>query len=310
METVVKYKMRDILITAKINPDMDGVACSYAYSELYGGIPVFFGKLLPEPEFVLNKLKIKPRMNIENWNGKFVIVDSSSLQGMPKIIKPENVVEVIDHRIVDINEVKRIFPNAKIQIELVGAAATLLAERYRNRAPSKEVATMIYCAIISNTLHLQTKNTTSRDVKILKKMLKISPEASKIAKEMLIYKTKEIERNLKENIVNDFKCWNIKSIKIGIAQLELYNANNILKRRKEIIMILKNLKRELNLDYCLLNMPDIKENINYFIFADEKSKEFLSKYIKFDEKDKLGVLDNVILRKEIKKILLENIANI
>ncbi len=38
-----------ILITAKINPDMDGVVCVYAYSELYGEIPVFFGKLFPEP---------------------------------------------------------------------------------------------------------------------------------------------------------------------------------------------------------------------------------------------------------------------
>ena len=41
---------------------------------------------------------------------------------MPVVIRPQDVVEVIDHRLS--NNAAELFPKAKIQIEPVGAAAT------------------------------------------------------------------------------------------------------------------------------------------------------------------------------------------
>ena len=52
------------------------------------------------------------------------------LSQLSKAVKKENTVEVIDHHNreswLDEN------PNLKIQIELIGAAATLVAERFKN----------------------------------------------------------------------------------------------------------------------------------------------------------------------------------
>ncbi len=303
--------MSKTLVTAKVNPDMDGVASSYAYAELYGATPVFYGALLPEPHFVLRELKITPLMNLDKWEGNFVIVDASSMRGMPSVIDPCRVIEVIDHRFVAPQEVKELFPNARVQIELVGAAATLLAERFEEvgKEPSEKVASLIYCAIISNTLNLNTRNTTFRDKKILSKMRKLAPLSKKIAEEMLRYKTKYIEENLEEVIRNDFKWWEIKNEKIGIAQLEVYKADNILDRTEDIIRILKDLKSELSLDICFLNMPDIEDRVNYFLFPDPASREFLGKIVNFDLEGNLGKSDQLILRKEILKLINEMIRS-
>ncbi len=176
--------MTATLVTPKINPDMDGVASALAYANIYSAEAVFFGELQPEPQLVLEKLDMDVEMNVKKAWDLFVIVDASSLRGMPEVIRREDVVEVIDHRKVDLTQVRRLFPNARIQIELVGAAATLVAERLKE-APEKELAILIYCAIISNTLNLKSCTTTKRDIKIMKKMLEVAPKAEEIAKKCL-----------------------------------------------------------------------------------------------------------------------------
>ena len=72
-------------------------------------------------------------------------------------------IEVVDHRAV--NEADK-FQNAKIQIEMVGSAATLIAEKFLHAttSTSPESAALLYSAIISNTINFQANVTTDRDI--------------------------------------------------------------------------------------------------------------------------------------------------
>ena len=63
----------------------------------------------------------------------------------------------------------------KYKIEEVGAAATLVAEKYKlfNYEISRNAAILLYYGIISNTVNLNSKITTDRDRKMVEWFKKI-----------------------------------------------------------------------------------------------------------------------------------------
>ncbi len=293
--------MQGVLVTAKINPDLDGVASALAYAEFTGAFPAFFGKLQAEPEFVLKKLKIRPVMNPLGSFSGFVLVDMSSTRGMPKVVDPKRVLMVIDHRPVDLNHVRRIFPNAKILIEPVGAAATIVAEMMKEIG--RKTACLIYGAIISNTLNLRSKVTTERDLKVLERCRSICKKAPKLAREMLVYKTEKYLSALEDAIRADFKEWG----PFGIAQLEVFGAEKFLERLNELIEILDKIRKEKKLEYTVLNIPDIKAGKTYVIFADQASAGFFGRVLGRSFRFPVAELDGCVLRKEYRKHFLSMI---
>ena len=174
-----------ILITSYINPDLDGVAGAYAYAEFLSApgknaIAVAFGAPHTEAQFSLNRFHIKlpDGEKLYKKSSKVILIDVSEPNWLSSTIDPKNVIEVIDHRKVYTVEK---FSNAKSQIELVGACATLVAERLieANFKMSKEAAAMLYLAIASNTINFKAKVTTDRDrgaAKYLKAKGKVTDE--------------------------------------------------------------------------------------------------------------------------------------
>ena len=122
-----------ILVTSYKNPDLDGVACTYAYTEfLYATCKDVLGAISGSPhmeaQFVLDKFNIPSLENAEkiiNAIEQIILVDTSDIKSLSDQIQSHKVIEIIDHR--KVNEANK-FPNAKIQIDLVGAASTLIAE--------------------------------------------------------------------------------------------------------------------------------------------------------------------------------------
>ena len=124
------------VVTTYINPDMDGIALMYAYTEFLRkrgeqADYYFEGTMKKEAEIVLNKFNIKLNnvTRIEDKD-KIVLVDTNYLTEIPKTIKKENIVEIIDHHNRDSWLENR--NDINVQIELIGAAATLVAERFKN----------------------------------------------------------------------------------------------------------------------------------------------------------------------------------
>ena len=158
-----------ILITAKINPDLDGVACAYAYSHFLrmqgknvtGGV---FGQMHAEAAYLIDRFGIEDVVHDPAGPfHSFILVDASDMAGMPSAIRQEDVMEIIDHR--EVHRADELFPNAKIHIERVGSAATLIAEKYRSSEYSIDPHSgiLLFGAIYSNTLNFQASITTERD---------------------------------------------------------------------------------------------------------------------------------------------------
>ncbi len=88
------------------NPDLDGTACAFGYAEYLNKIgiesqAIIYGHMHREAKFVFDKFKIEDIARGEEVNitdKDVVVVDASDIRGLSEVIKPEQVVEIIDHR--------------------------------------------------------------------------------------------------------------------------------------------------------------------------------------------------------------------
>ena len=178
-----------------------------------------------------------------------MLVDSSDLKGLEGKVTPEKVTEIIDHR--KINDASDL-PNAKVQIELVGAAATLVAEKVMKNdvSISKESAILLCGGILSNTLNFKAGVTTDRDREAFEWLNDKAKLAEYFWKDLFLAKSDFSQGKLAERVAGDFSWFEIGDKKIGIAQIEMIDAKNLVQgRENELLKILEEIRQEKGLDF-------------------------------------------------------------
>lgn len=273
--------MNPILVTGYVNPDLDGIAGITAYAEFLNktgrnAVAGIFGQPHDEAKFLIERFELTfPRQfkNTDNFD-EIVLVDASDLIGLEGNVPPQKVLEIIDHR--TINESDK-FPNAKVQIELVGAAATLVAERFMQKklGVSRSSAILLCGAIISNTLNFKNSVTTERDHQAFVYLNKTAKLPAVFWREIFAVKSDLTGNKLAQRMRDDFAWFVLCDQKVGIAQIEQLNAEKLLTERfEEITNILREQKARLSLDYIFLNILDL-ENYQSVLFATEPDTKSL-----------------------------------
>lgn len=298
------------------DPDLDGTASAVAYAEYLQktGRPARAGVLRSpgkEANYVLDKVEVElhDAEDVEEQAAEVVLVDDSSIRALNNQIDPARVVEIIDHRKeYNLEE----FPNVeKVQIELVGAAATLIAEKFyeNNLDVSQDSALLLYAAIISNTLNFQASVTTERDRKMVEWLKdQISIEEGFVRK-MFEHKS-EILEPLKQVFIQDWKNRTMGEKTVGMAQMEIVDVDEFVsERREEIISALKEIKNEENLDLVFLTCADLEEGFNIYLTIDQETEKLLSEALDIEFEDGKAVRDDMLLRKEIEPKLKEVIKH-
>ncbi len=306
--------MKPILVTCYVNPDLDGIARAIGYAEFLEktgtGCEVgIIGELHDEAKYIFDRFGFPYPKSIPNADeyDRVIIVDASDLKGLESKIAPEKVVELIDHR--KVHEADK-FPNAKAQIELVGAAATLVAEKFmqNNVEISKESATLIYGAVISNTLNFKGTVTTDRDKKAAEWLNKTAQLPGDFWKELFIAKSDLAGPKLAERIEGDFAWFVMGGKKVGIAQIEMIGAKKLIKEREaEIIQALGELKDEMDLDFIFQNTIELEDAKNYFVSFDAPTKALLAKVLNVQFSGNIAERPSLIMRKQIVPLLKEEL---
>lgn len=304
-----------VVVTSYIEPDLDGYACSVGYAEFLNktGTPAvvrIFGTPHIEARYLIEKFGFE---FVEDKNAsleKVILVDASELRNLNDFIKPEQIIEIIDHR--KFNDAEA-FKNAKIQIELVGSAATLIAEKFHtnNIDISVPAATMLYGAIVSNTLNFRAKVTTDRDRLMadwLNQKLGLTQE---FVDEMFRAKSNMDGELLGPAIDADFAWFDFGGAgnRIGYAQLEMMDAKELVEARKEeVLKILNELKSKEGMDHIFISFIDLGAGVNIFVTDDSRIQEILSKVLNVSFQDNVAFRPEFIMRKEVTPLLKAHLA--
>jgi inorganic pyrophosphatase/exopolyphosphatase len=299
-----------IIVTAYENPDLDGTACACAYSEFLNknGRHVqtgLFGTPHREAQFVIDMFHIPqpdPAEKFINEKTTYILLDASEIAGIAKTIKPEQVVEIIDHR--KVTEIEK-FPNAKAQIELVGSCATLIAEKFAESKTeiSEHAAVLLYSAIVSNTVNFLANVTTDRDRKMAEWLQTKCTIPSTYTHDMFAAKS-HFTKPIKQVLDDDFATFIFAGKHIGIAQLEIVDGGKFVHERKdEIITALSELKREQTLDYIFLTCVDVEKGGNTIVVIDTNTKELLEKALLVSFIGDVAKRQGVMMRKTITPLL-------
>ncbi len=310
LDFVIDDNSHEVVVTSYTEPDLDGYACSVAYAEFLNktGTPAVV-RIFGTPHIEVQHLVEKFGFHFEEDNNasleKVVLTDASELRDLDKFIKPENIVEIIDHR--KFNDADA-FKNAKIQIELVGSAATLIAEKFHanNVEISVPTATMLYGAIVSNTLNFRAKVTTDRDRLMadwLNQKLGLTKE---FIDDMFRAKSNMDGDRLAQAVDADFAWFDFGGIgnKIGYAQLEMMDAKQLVETHKnELFEILNDLKSKEGVDHIFISFIDLGGGFNVFVSDDEHMKNVLSKVLNISFEDNVAIRSDFIMRKEVTPLL-------
>ena len=283
-------------------PDLDGFSCAYAYSEFLRvkkleAEPVIVGKPRREVDFVLNKFNIDTPASEYDLESDVILVDASDVRGILDKINLEKVIEVIDHR--EVHEGAR-FKNAKLQIELVGAAATLIAEKFiaEKLEPSRESAVLLYSAIVSNTTNFKNNVTTDRDIDAAEWLLAFIDLDPDYIREMFKYAS-DIDLDSWEM---RFAFFEFNEKKVGIAQLEIVGVMDFVK--DNFFLLREKLEvGDKEFDYCFLTCVDVDKGYNLFVSIDDKTQELLVNVLKIKFEDNLARREGILMRKEIAPLL-------
>lgn len=309
-------EIKPILVTCYVNPDLDGVAGAIAYGEFLqktgkNAVVGIIGEPHNEAKYILDRFGFKYPSMIENADNfdEVILVDASDLNGLEGKISAEKVIEIIDHR--KVHEADK-FPKAKAQIELVGATATLVAEKFmqNNIDISKESATLVYGAIISNTLNFKGSVTTDRDKEAATWLNKVAKLPEDFWKDLFIAKSDLSGNKLAERIEGDFAWFVMGDKKVGIAQVEMIGAKKLVNERNgEIIQVLEKIKKEMSLDFIFQNTIEFENTKNFFVAQDSGTKKLLEKVLNVQFAGVVAERPNLIMRKQIVPLLKEELEN-
>ena len=307
--------MKPIFTTSYVDPDLDGVACAVAYAELLNAtgtsaMVCLMGHPTVEAEFALSILEVPRPADRESFaqDERVIILDASELVHFEGRLVPEQVIEVIDHR--QMNDA-HLFAHAKVQVELVGAAATLVAEKFheQNFLPSTKSAQLLQAAIISNTQNFQASTTTDRDHLMMKWLHEIAPLSESFVHDMFAAKSDFTGEKLEQAMDIETAIFEMGDKRLGIVQLEMVGSESlVVNRYDEILEILDRLREQNKLDVIFLTVLDIEKKLNRFVTADSVAQALLTEALGVTFTGNTAVREGIIMRKEIIPLIKKSVV--
>ncbi|MBT6254043.1 hypothetical protein HOI83_02320, partial [Candidatus Uhrbacteria bacterium] len=227
----------NMITTTYKDPDLDGYGCAMAYAELLRATGKdaqahIWGTPHIEVQWLISEFDL-PLANgpTEDTDADVILLDASYSKDLPEPLRVERVTEIIDHRVASHLDA---FTNSTNQIELIGAAATLVAERFKKQKiePSKESALYLLGGILSNTQNFSGIS-TDRDKKMADWLWSISKAPQDLAMQMFKAKSDLSGERLRDTLFGDLKTMSIHGNTVAIGQLEIIGISKLISERKD-----------------------------------------------------------------------------
>lgn len=286
------------------NPDSDSIigAISLAYLKNQLGedcIAVRQGEISPETEFILKKFGgVAPELKTSFAGESVYIVDFSDIAQAPKDIAEATILGIVDHH--KLGDLTTDTP-LECWIRPVGCSNTVIKEMYDYYKVDipKDIAGMMMCAILSDTVIFKSPTCTKIDTKIVKELSAICgvEDYKTLAMEMFIAKSQVEGASARNLNTRDYKPFDMNGTKVGVGQLEMVDISVLDSRINELFEDMKLIKEEDGLHTILILLTDImKEGSRILVLSDDATKVENAFGIKLE--DNQAWLDGVLSRKK------------
>jgi manganese-dependent inorganic pyrophosphatase len=266
-------------VLGHIIPDSDSIvgALSLTYLKNQLGedcIAARQGEPSPETKFILEKFDAKlPELKTEYAGESVYLIDYSDLAQAPKDIKEATILGIVDH-----HKLGDITTSAPLEcwIRPVGCSNTIVKQMfdYYNVEIPKNLAGMMMCAILSDTVIFKSPTCTKEDTKACKELAKIAgiEDFKALGMEMFKVKSAVEGASARELTMRDYKDFNMNGKKVGVGQLEVVDLSIFDEKKEMLFEDLKALKAEGDRHTVMLLLTDIiEEGSQLLVVSDDES---------------------------------------
>ncbi|WP_419770146.1 MAG: manganese-dependent inorganic pyrophosphatase [Candidatus Marinarcus sp.] len=262
-------------------PDSDSVCSAISLAYLLNkigreAIPARQGELNPETQFILNKFGFEaPELKTEFAGCELFITDYSDIAQAPKDWAEATIVGIVDHH--KLGDLTTSTP-LECWIRPVGCTNTIVKEMFdfhKVEIP-KEIAGIMMCAILSDTVIFKSPTCTDTDIKAVRELSVICGIEDFGALGMEMFKVKsQVEgvsaRNL---ILRDYKPFDMHGTHVGVGQLEVVDLAIFDDIKDALQKDLEALRAENNLHTTALLLTDIIKEGSEVLVASQDASVF------------------------------------
>lgn len=239
---------------------------------------------------------------------KVILVDHNESAQSVDGLESAEIIEIIDHhRLGTVKTKTPIYVYAKP----VGSTSTLVYQLFvsNNVEINSKIAQLLLSGILSDTVVLKSPTTTCEDMEAAKSLSKIANiDYEKYGVELFSATENITSKDPRSVIEADIKIYKEFGLKIGISQAEVVNLQVFDEVKEELKKALLHFKGDYNLDWAMIMVTDIINDVSILLVTPFEAGEKLISYKKIDEH--IYYLPDVLSRKkqllpEILRILEE-----
>ena len=241
-------------------------------------------------------------------NIELVLVDHNELTQAVEGVEHYKIIEVVDHH--RIGPMTTSYPITFINKPL-GSTSTIITNLYQEaKLPiPKEIACLLLCGILSDTLILQSATTTEFDRQTAEYLSNITDlDIQTIGKEILTAGSRVKGRSASEIIHQDMKEYTEGTYNFTVSQIEVGNLKEITDRKKEFLEELEIERRSNKALFSALLVTDITQLSSILLIEYDKKFEPFITFPKTE--DNTYFLKDVVSRKkQLVPVITEQVEN-
>ena len=286
------------------SPDSDTITSSIVMANLENELgnadakAYRLGNINKETEFILNYLNMDAPELLESVDdgADVILVHHNSPAESVENLENANFLKVVDHHKLALETSYPLF----LRFEPVGCTETILCKLYEENGIeiTKEIATLMLSAIISDTLLLKSPTTTPDDVAAVEKLAKIADvDAEEYGLEMLKAGTDLSSFTIDEILALDAKQIDFKDVKSIVNQVNTADISDVMAMKDDLEAGINKIIEDEGLDLFMLLITDIV-NSNSQVIALGKDASLVEKAYNVKLEDNTVLLEGVVSRKK------------
>lgn len=298
-------------------PDSDTVCSAIAYANLKQELnvkcePRISGTVNKETDFILSYFDVPTPPVLENAQGhNLILVDHNVVAQAVNGIGAANVVEIIDHHNL-FGDLKSSRPVFYLRLP-VGCTATIVWLCYQNNRVKidKQMAGLMFAAILSDTDNLRSENTTELDRQAVTELQKIADikDRTKFFLDMEREFTSYAGMSEREIIFTDFKEFTAGSRRCGYSTVATLNPTERDALTERLDLFMKKFFASQSLDMFFVKVHEIETYTAIMLAYGSDARKLLATALDLPDEQPLHLPTN-IPNKKIARAISAAIENL